>query len=121
MAKLAKGLIIRQPWITLILDGVKTWEMRSRHTKHRGPTYLIEAGTGLIVGKCLLVGTHALSNDASMFEHEYQHHRVQDKSLLKKWPVAWRLTSAQRLTSPVPYQHPKGAVTWVNLPEAFYE
>lgn len=117
----AKGLIVRKPWIDLILDGTKTWEMRSKHTRHRGPTYLIEAGSGLIVGKCLLVGTHELSAEPSMFEHEFHHHQVNDRSLLEKWNIAWRLTSAQRLEKPIPYKHPKGAVTWVNLPEPFYD
>jgi len=34
--KIVKALIIADPWIDLILDGRKTWEMRSRNTGHRG-------------------------------------------------------------------------------------
>ncbi len=35
-----KGLIIREPWITLILQGKKTQEMRSRHTRRQGEALL---------------------------------------------------------------------------------
>lgn len=115
----ARGLIIRKPWIDLILDGLKTWEMRSTHTKHRGPTYMIEAGSGLIQGVAMLGGSHAVPNEA--FDYYFDKHRVDDLSLLEKWNIAWRFSGARRLQKPVPYQHPRGAVTWVKLPAPFYE
>ncbi|TDF41944.1 hypothetical protein EYS14_03615 [Alteromonadaceae bacterium M269] len=115
----AKGLIVRTPWIHLILSGQKTWEMRSRHTKNTGSIYLIEAGTGLIKGRCLLSGTHKVTPD--MFDSTQPYHQLSDKSLLDKWNIAWRLCCARYLEKPIPYIHPRGAVTWVNLPEPFYE
>ena len=45
-----KGLIIREPWIGMILAGRKTWEMRSRQTPYRGRIGLIRKGTGMVVG-----------------------------------------------------------------------
>jgi hypothetical protein len=30
-----KGLIIREPWIGMIMDGTKTWELRTQHTTMR--------------------------------------------------------------------------------------
>ena len=50
-----RGLIIKQPWIELILSGKKTWEMRSRPTHIRGKIGLIEQGTGLIVGEVEII------------------------------------------------------------------
>jgi len=35
------GLIIREPWISHILSGAKTWEMRTTPTRYRGPIGLI--------------------------------------------------------------------------------
>lgn len=32
-----RALTVRQPWASDIVDGVKTIEVRSRHTHHRGP------------------------------------------------------------------------------------
>lgn len=37
--EVSKGLIIKQPWINLILDGLKVWEMRSRRTNNDVPTF----------------------------------------------------------------------------------
>tara|TARA_R110002096_G_scaffold92501_3_gene209109 strand:+ start:458 stop:682 length:225 start_codon:yes stop_codon:yes gene_type:complete len=42
-------------------------------------------------------------------------HQVKDLSLLKKWRYAWRLCNVKKYNKPIPYNHPKGAVIWVNL------
>src|SRR5438552_15192109 len=52
-----KGLIIREPWISLILSRKKTWELRSRDTRVRGRIALIQKGSGTVVGVAELVGT----------------------------------------------------------------
>jgi ASCH domain len=50
-----KALIIRDPWIGLILTGRKTWELRASPTKIRGRIGLIRKGSGWIVGVADLV------------------------------------------------------------------
>jgi ASCH domain len=50
-----KGLIIREPWIGMIMDGSKTWELRTQHTTMRGEIALIRKGTGQIVGVADLI------------------------------------------------------------------
>lgn len=110
---MAKGLIIRKPWLDEIFYHGKHWEMRSTSTKHRGLVKLIEAGSGMIVGECFLSGVHKVSKD--MAASSYSAHRVSDLSLLEKWCYAWRLTQIKRYDKPIPYEHPKGAVIWVNL------
>jgi len=109
-----RALIVRKPWIDLILDGKKTWEMRSKPTKVRGLIGLIEQGTGLIVGECRINGVHY---PLDVFPSGYgQHkHRIDDLSLLEKWKYPWMLSRAVRYESPIPYNHPKGAVTWVRI------
>lgn len=108
-----KALIIRQPWIDMILSGHKSWEMRSRPTKIRGEIALIEAGTGLVVGACNLTESRTVPINAD--DTYIMFHGVYDIELLKQWPYPWTLNNVQRLSNPVPYTHPKGAVTWVNL------
>ena len=49
-----KGLIIRDPWITKILEGAKAWEMRSRPALYRGRVALIRKGTGMAFGTAAL-------------------------------------------------------------------
>jgi hypothetical protein len=39
----------------------------------------------------------------------------------EKWNMAWVLEDAQPLSTPVNYQHPNGAVIWVNLDQKAQE
>lgn len=109
-----RALIVRQPWIDLILDNRKTWEMRSTPTNVRGRIGLIEQGTGLIVGECHL---DYVAESVDNFNLGYGHHlhQVDDFSLLEKWKYPWVLSMAKRYDEPIPYSHPKGAVIWVKL------
>jgi hypothetical protein len=110
---------IREPWIDMILDGVKKWEIRSKFTKKIGPVALIKAGSGTVVAMARLaeviqltpklayenadiMGFKRLSRkDAEDFDGEY----------------AWVLKDVVKFKIPVPYKHPSGAVTWVTLDE----
>lgn len=49
------GLIIKDPYLSYILDGTKTWEMRSTSTKQRGLVTLIKNRTGKVWGLAELV------------------------------------------------------------------
>jgi hypothetical protein len=115
------GLLIRRPWIDLILEGSKTWEIRGTRTGKRGRIGLIESGTGTVVGVAKLVdvtGPLTLSelagnaSKAGFLKHEP----------LPKLPYqrifGWVLQEPYRLKQPVPYVHPYGAVIWVTLAPA---
>jgi hypothetical protein len=39
----------------------------------------------------------------------------QGSAIANGWLFPWLIVNARRLSSPVPYLHPSGAVTWVNL------
>lgn len=114
-----RGLIIAQPWIDLILRGEKTWEMRSTGCNVQGRIALIEKGTGHIVGTADLLNSvgpmrpSALRN--AIDKHCITPDRMPDEKWMKKWNHAWVLCNAERLQRAVPYQHPAGAVIWVNL------
>jgi len=110
------GLIIKKEWLDLIFDGGKTWEMRSHATQKRGPIWLIESGTGLVVGACTLTGcVHGLC-DITMAVHQNMHHVAEDNPFYKSHRCAWVLEGAARLVKPIPYTHPQGAVIWVKDP-----
>lgn len=111
---LTKALIIKSPWINKILDNNKTWEMRSTRTHVRGIIGLIEQGTGLIVGQAELVDCLDPLDKISSVEG-LNKHQVQDFLLLEKWKYPWVLTNIKRFKTPIPYNHPQGAVIWVNL------
>lgn len=111
-----RALIIRQPWLELILSGKKTAEMRTSYTKIRGAIGLIEQGSGLILGQCELYdSTKPMHWDELMEYHWFYRHRIESESLLKTWNCAWLLRNVSRYIIPVPYDHPQGAVKWVKF------
>ncbi len=112
-----KGLIIRQPWIEMILDGTKTWEMRSERTALRGPIALIEKGSGLVVGTATLSDSLPPLSPEDMGACRTNHRIPAEISgeVGFKWFTPWVLTEVRRLARPVPYVHRSGAVIWVEL------
>ena len=114
-----KGLIIDEPWISLILQGKKTWEMRKTACHQRGPVALIRKGSGQIVGTADIVDSlPAVETPAAYAEAEAFHAippASQSRALADGWRTPWVLRHARPLAAPVPYRHPNGAVIWVNL------
>lgn len=116
----AKGLIIADPWIGYILDGSKTWEMRSSETSLRGPFALIRKGTGAIFGTATLIGVGQSLTQMEMLATTDKHQiptEMIKSGQVAKWNTPWILKDVCRLATPVSYAHPNGAVTWVNLDE----
>lgn len=116
--KIERGLIIDEPWISRLLAGEKTWEMRSTGTQKRGPIALIRKGSGTVVGVGSLIDCKGPLSKREMFANTDKH-RIPDHMLqsgkVDKWRWAWILDEVVALDRPVPYQHPKGAVIWVRL------
>jgi len=111
---LNRALIVKKPWIDLILSGEKTWEMRSRKTHLTGWIGLIEQGAGLIVGKAFLTGGWLKPSKQELIDN-HSRHLVDDAFLLEYWCYAWTLEQAERFEIPIPYKHPRGAVIWVKI------
>jgi hypothetical protein len=109
-----RGLIIDEPWISLIVSGQKTWEMRSRNTGVRGRIGLIRKGSKTVIGLADLVETlrKLPISGANFAKHRVPESEIDDNF---KWTTAWVLQCARSLPKPVPYRHPAGAVIWVNL------
>jgi hypothetical protein len=116
------GLIIREPWMEMILQGKKTWEIRSRNARVRGRISLIRSQSGLIVGTTRLV--HAMPVTRAQLLANLDKHGMSREEVLAEFrprakyllPLyAWVFEDARRLASPRRYQHPRGAVIWVDL------
>jgi len=113
------GLIIHKHWLNKIFSGEKTWEIRGTKTSKRGKIALIQKGSGEIFGTCELAevigplsrrdlevnrGKHQLpSDDLSVILEQYTN------------PYAWVLSDVKRFDTPIPYNHPRGAVIWVKV------
>lgn len=113
-----KGLLIKSPHIENILSGLKTWEMRSKPTKVRGKIALIRSGSGKIVGDAKLIdciGPLTMEDKrANMEKHRISPERLELPEVAK-YVYAWVLADAVEYAKPVPYDHPSGAVIWVDL------
>lgn len=122
-----RGLLIREPWISQILMGRKTWELRGTPTKIRGRLALIRSGSGLIIGECHLDGcvgpidfdtlitTGALSRDErEEIERDGHAPYVAADGMTSK-TYAWTVSKPILYSRPVAYNHPSGAITFVDL------
>lgn len=115
-----KALIIRDPWVGLILEGSKTWEMRSRATRIRGRIALARQGSGLLVGTAELVEVRPPLTIEELLCTRHLHGIPLEQAhavAADGWLVPWVLAGVRRFEVPLPYAHPRGAVTWVNVPD----
>lgn len=115
---LSRLLVVAEPWASFLVDGVKTWELRTSGTAVRGPIGIAAKGTGTIIGAVDLVGAHGPLTPDELAPFE-DRHRVDPGSVAAysgpKGLYGWEMTNAQRFETPVPYLHPRGAVIWVRL------
>ena len=115
------ALIIREPWIGMILDGLKIWEIRSRNTNVRGRIGLIRSRSGLILGRANLIDSVPVSK--RLLLDNLDKHGMSREEVLQLFkpgsnysrPYAWVLSEQKRLSRPRRYKHPSGAVIWVRV------
>ena len=115
-----RALLIRRPWIDMILDGKKTWEIRGSRTSVRGQIGLIASRTGTVVGVCDLVGCVGPLTANQFLKNARKAGMRQSEATLGYYrqTYAWVVDKARRVDQPVPYQHPPGAIIWVKLDAA---
>lgn len=99
-------LILKQPWLDLILSGLKTLEIRSRRLARQ--TYFL--------GCRRYIYGSAVVSDAFVIDTPMQWRALLPQH---RWDVAqqpFRMTWAHKLSrvaraqAPVPYMHPRGAI-----------
>lgn len=116
------ALVIKEKWLDKILsekhEELKNWEIRGSRTTKRGKILLIQSGSGKIMGCAELTGCTGL--DLVDFITHENHHRIPTEIHHNKLPYddtfAWILKGAKRFSTPIPYEHPQGAVIWVKIP-----
>lgn len=121
-SSIIKGLIVKDPWIDKMLKGEKTWEIRGSNTSIRGRIALIKSGTGKIFGSIELIDSVRLSIDDFLDSTDKHCISVDDFSKMP-YPKthAWVVSNPVIFTKPIPYNHPQGAVIWVNLSKDILE
>ena len=109
-------LVVKNPWLEMILSKKKTWEIRDAHTKQRGKIHLALSGAGgRIVGQCHITDSFAIGRH-ELGEHVAKH-CIENLAgtVTYRRPHVWVLSKARRYTKPFVYSHPRGASKWVKL------
>jgi len=109
-----KGLIIKSPYIELILSGKKKWEIRGNNTKIRGRIALIKSGSKKIYGEVDLIDCIELDLDRYN-EYCLSLYGKKEECLPYSKTYAWVVENPVIYQTPKDYKHPNGAVIWVNL------
>src|SRR6202158_4289128 len=115
-----RGLIVRDPYASQLLNGQKIWEIRGRPTQIRGPVVIVKQGTGKAYGIANLVrvlGPPDLDDLVSPRElPSEERDEMRRDGLPYRKTYAYVFTSPQCFEHPMSYGHPKGAGRWVRLP-----
>ena len=118
MAEITTGLFIKSPWIDLILDGKKTWELRSKKTGKRERIALVESGSRLIKGTCEIVRVRGALRKATLLEHLDKHQVPRERieaGLGRNHVYAWVMADPIWLDDPPVVPYLRGPVVWIDL------
>ena len=123
MEPVARGLIVKAPWVKALAEGRKRWELRNRPSDVRGPVAILEGGTCQVVGVMEIVDCIG-PLDAKALRLAARRglilpEEIHDADQVPQY--AWVVGSAHALEDPLPYRHPRGAVVWVKLDEELGE
>ena len=99
-------LYLRPHWLSLVLAGEKTMEIRDRRLG-LGKWFL--ACEAKVHGSVEVVEA-VLIKDMVMYDALFAEHRFQCSQLPYRTTVGLRLADVQHFASPVPYRHLRGAV-----------
>ena len=111
-----RGLIVREPYASLIVKGEKIWEIRRRRTNVRGDIYIIS--NGKILGKVKLVDVLGPFTAEELAEHSDKHKVSYEE--LKNYArncklFVWVFKDAVMFERPIEVKIPKGAQVWVKI------
>lgn len=102
-------MVLREPWLTEILNGRKKMEIRSRNHK-LGPVWVGKGGE--VLGRVTISGSEELSIEQFRnLEHPHLWRGDRDPPYNHKL-CGLHLTEPRILTKPVPYWRPPSAIGW---------
>jgi predicted transcriptional regulator len=112
------GLIVKEPYASLIVDGKKTWELRKRRARHRGPLGIVSRGW--LIGQADLVGVEGPFTVEELLAHGEKHRA--EEAFLRAYAgeeplFAWVLENAFRYERPLYVPKRPGRVMFVDLSE----
>ena len=93
-------IVIKEPYTSLIMDGIKTMELRSHAIK--GEYFLADSTTRTVKAKLVFGGSRELSQED--YENTRNLHCVENPTKRYKKTVGTYITSVRPLVKETPYQ-----------------
>ena len=118
-----RGLLIKEYWLKKILSREKIWEIRGTPTSVREEIALIQSGSNKIFGTCELIDIKGPLTMKELHRNRLKagipkNYIVDILPYKKTYAWIFLKKSIRRLTTPIRYVHPQGAVNWVLLTKA---
>ena len=110
----ARALLVRAPWCDLIVDKVKTLEVRGSSTSQVGRRIGI-AWRGMLLGEATVTGVARIDTVQQLNDLRPQTGLPDLHQLPYAKTFTWTMDTAVRYPNPIPYVHPRGAQIWVVL------
>ena len=108
-----EGLIVKQPFADLIINGQKSWELRSKSApegKINKEILLLSKGEAL--GKIKITKCFKTTKE-EIIKNTKKHQSEIDKNSDLYYNHVWKIKVMKKFSSPKPYEHPMGARVWV--------
>jgi hypothetical protein len=108
-------LLIKSPWLQLILRKRKTWEIRGSSTHKRGLIHLGLSGSGgEIHGRARVTDCRLLTRE-ELRKHKDKH-CIEDVDSVRYAKIyAWVFSDVLRYKKPLQHSHKQGAIIWCKL------
>lgn len=104
------GLIVLEPYATMIIEGKKSWELRSR----KPPPSRLGRGIYLLSSGEILGVIRVVSYSGPLFKEElmahFAEHRVKEP---RPGQYAWKVEVVRKFVRRRKYVHPQGARIWL--------
>ena len=108
-------LLIKNPWLQLILRKRETWEIRGSSTHKRGLIHLGLSGSGgAIHGRARVTGCRLLTREE--LRENKDKHCIEDIDSVRYAKIyAWVFSDVFRYNKPLQHSHKQGAIIWCKL------
>ncbi|WP_456369071.1 ASCH domain-containing protein [Thermococcus sp.] len=116
MSERKKGLIVREPFASWIVEGKKIWEIRKSRTNIRGEVLIISNGRA--IGKAELVDVIGPFSPEELAQHEDKHRASPEflREYSKGKPLyAWVFQNGEKFEKPKAVKMARGVQVWANV------
>ncbi len=116
-----RGLIVKEPYASMIVKGDKKWEIRRRKTNIRGKVYIISNGE--IIGSAELVDVIGPFSVEDLMELKEMHKA--DEKFLREYArgerlFAWVFENPKEFKEKRKVKVPRGAQVWIRVDDSLF-